>query len=152
VATVTVTPIRAVAFICLLRPGLRDCESQVDTECPCGDFEGYATAAAAIKARAIQCPSIEQRLAARRIHEGSGIAKAIGYCVGEKLLAFVRTSDADPEIAAELPAFVETVKEIFSPGEIREYSENLRRVGALGHVAADEEVEFMRAANPSSPC
>lgn len=59
---------------------------------------------------------------------------------------FVRASDQHPECAAELPKFVAEIKRIFEPHEIRGYLENIRRVGALGHVCTDEEVEVLRAA------
>ena len=35
---------------------------------------------------------------------------------------------------------------MFEPHEIREYLEIIRRIGAMGHVASDEEFEFMRKA------
>ena len=55
-----------------------------------------------------------------------------------------RAADTHPEFAAELPAFVAAVKEMFSPAVSREYFERVRRVGPLGHVASDDEVELMR--------
>lgn len=87
---------------------------------------------------------IEQCKGARGIKGEFGTAKAMGYLIGEKLVHFVRASDKRPEFAAELPNFVAEVKAIFEPQEIREYLENVRRIGAMGHVATDEEFEFMR--------
>ena len=51
-----------------------------------------------------------------------------------------------PEFAREPPNFIAEIKRIFEPREIREYLENIRRVGALGHVCTDEDVEVFRAA------
>ncbi|MEW6743383.1 MAG: hypothetical protein AB1486_11555 [Planctomycetota bacterium] len=89
---------------------------------------------------------IEQCEAARGIKEEFGTPKALGYLIGEKLVNFVRASDTHPKFAAELPNFVAEVKRIFEPHEISEYLENVRRIGAMGHVATDEEFEFLRKA------
>ena len=89
---------------------------------------------------------IDQCEAARDIREGFGLEKAIGYLIGEKFLNFLEASDRHPEFAAELPRFVEEIKEIFAPGEIRAYLDGVRRVGALGHTASDEAYEEMQAA------
>jgi len=89
---------------------------------------------------------IEQCEGARGIKEEFGTEKALGYLIGEKLVNFLRASDTRPEFAAELPNFVAEVKRIFEPREIREYLENIRWVGAFGHVCSDEEVEVFRAA------
>ncbi len=89
---------------------------------------------------------IEQCEAARGIEQEFGTEKALGYLIGEKLVNFVRASDQHPEFAAELPNFVAQVKRIFEPYDIREYLGNIRRVGALGHVCTEEEIEVFRAA------
>ncbi len=89
---------------------------------------------------------IEQCGAARGIKERFGTEKALGYLIGEKLLAFVRASNSRPEFAQELPSFVAEVKEILSPSEISVYLGSLKRVGAQGHVLTDEQYEFMRDA------
>ncbi|MBI4563464.1 MAG: hypothetical protein HY716_02060 [Planctomycetes bacterium] len=89
---------------------------------------------------------IEQCEGARGVKEEFGTEKALGYLIGEKLVNFIRASDTRPEFSAELPNFVAEVKLIFEPHEIRGYLENVRRIGAMGHVATDEEFEFMRKA------
>jgi hypothetical protein len=38
------------------------------------------------------------------------------------------------------------VKRVFEPHEIREYLDDVRRIGSMGHVATDDEFEFMRKA------
>jgi hypothetical protein len=52
-----------------------------------------------------------------------------------------RASDRHPEFAIELPRFVEEIKQIFEPEEIRAYLDEVRRVGALWHTASDEAYE-----------
>ena len=89
---------------------------------------------------------IEQCEAAQGIKEAFGIDKALGYLIGEKLLNFIRASNDHPEFAAEIPNFVAEIKRIFQPWEIREYLENIRRVGSFGHICSDEEVEMLWAA------
>ena len=89
---------------------------------------------------------IAQCEAARNTKEAFGVDKALGYLIGEKFLNFLQASDGHPEFAAELLRFVEAIKEIFEPGEIRAYLDGTRRVGALGHTASDEEYEELQAA------
>jgi hypothetical protein len=90
---------------------------------------------------------LEQCDAARRIKEQFGSEKALGYLLGEKLLNFLRTSDRRPELAADVPKFVDEIKTIFEPWEMREYLSGVRRIGATGHVLTEEQFEEMRAAN-----
>ena len=96
---------------------------------------------------------IDQCGAARNIKEAFGVDKALGYLIGEKSLDFLEASDQHPAFVTELPRFVAEVKEIFAPGEIRAYLDEVRRVGALGHTASDEAYEEMRAAGaiPGGP-
>ena len=89
---------------------------------------------------------IDQCEAAAGIRERFGIERALGYLIGEKLLNFVRASDTRAEFAAELPKFVAEIRRTFESYEIRDYLENIHRVGPFGHVATDEEVEFLREA------
>ena len=96
---------------------------------------------------------IDQCEAARDIKEAFGLKKAIGYLIGEKFLNFLEASDQHPEFAGELPSFVEEIKRIFEPAEIRAYLDGVSRVGALGHTASDEAYEEMQAAGaiPAGP-
>lgn len=89
---------------------------------------------------------IEQCEAARNIKEAWGVQKALGYLIGEKLMNFMRASDQRPEFAAELPHFIQEIKGIFEPWEIRGYLEGVRRVGPWAHVSTDEEYETLREA------
>lgn len=84
--------------------------------------------------------------AARGLREDFGSRTALGYLVGEKLRSFLRGSRRDPALAADVPAFVAEIKDIFEPGEIREYLSGVRRLGPLGHVLDDEAFEAFRSA------
>jgi preprotein translocase subunit Sss1 len=66
--------------------------------------------------------------------------------IGEKLVNFVRAGDSRAEFARELPEFLAEIKRIFEPWEIREYLENIRRVGPFAHTCTDEEYAVLRAA------
>ncbi len=96
---------------------------------------------------------IQQCEAAQDIKEAFGLEKAMGYLIGEKFLNFLEASDQHPEFASELPLFVEEIKEIFKPEEIRAYLDGVRKVGALGHTASNEAYEMMQAAGaiPGGP-
>ncbi len=89
---------------------------------------------------------IEQCEATRDIRDAFGREKALGYLIGEKFLNFLEVADQDPLWAAEVPAFVAAIKEIFEPDEIRAYMNRVHRVGALGHTATDEAYDIMREA------
>lgn len=89
---------------------------------------------------------IEQCEAARGIRDSFGTEKALGYLLGEKLMNFIRVANTNPDFAKELPNFIAEIKIIFESWEVREYFENLRRVGIFGHVCGDDEVEELRAA------
>jgi hypothetical protein len=96
---------------------------------------------------------IDQCEAAQNIKERYGLQKALGYLIGEKLAAFIEASDRDPGYTEELPKFIAEIKEIFKPWEIREYLDNVQRIGTFGHVCTDEQVEIFRAAGaiPDDP-
>ncbi|MCC6349612.1 MAG: hypothetical protein IT347_08480 [Candidatus Eisenbacteria bacterium] len=88
----------------------------------------------------------EQCAAARTIKERFGTQKALGYLIGEKLLAYLRASNARPDLAADLPRFAAEIKSIFEPYELHAYLSGVRRLGALGHVMGDEQFAEFRAA------
>ena len=96
---------------------------------------------------------MDQCEAARGIRERFGLDTALGYLIGEKSLNFLEASDQDAEFVAEVPRFVNEIREIFEPAEILTYLDEVRRVGALGHIANDEAYEEMRAAGaiPDGP-
>jgi hypothetical protein len=96
---------------------------------------------------------IDQCEAARDIRDAFGLEKAIGYLIGEKFLNFLEASDEDAAFAAELPRFVEEIRQIFGPTEISAYLDGVRRVGPLGHVCTDDVYEEMQDAGavPEDP-
>jgi hypothetical protein len=89
---------------------------------------------------------VDQCEAAQDIREAFGVAKALGYLIGEKFLNFLRVADHDAAFAGEVPTFVEEIRQIFDQTEIRAYLDEVRRVGPLGHTASDEAYEEMRDA------
>ena len=89
---------------------------------------------------------IEQCEAAEEIKEKFGVNTALGYLIGEKLLKFVQAAEQYSEFEEELPEFITEIKSIFQPREISEYLENVKRVGALGHVFTDKEYEDFKNA------
>jgi hypothetical protein len=93
---------------------------------------------------------IDQCKAAQNIQEEFGNEKALGYLIGEKLLYFINVADDRPEWAEQLPLFVLEIKRIFQPWEIQEYLDNIKRVGAFGHVCTDEEFEVIEQADPNA--
>ncbi len=88
----------------------------------------------------------DQCEAARAIKEEFGREKALGYLIGEKLVNFVRAADERPEFREELPKFLDEVKDIFEEWEIRDYLDNVKRIGALGHICSEEEYRVFREA------
>ncbi len=89
---------------------------------------------------------IEQCQATEGIRERFGIQKALGYLIGEKLVNFVQEADGDPDWARELPQFIAEIKRIFSPTEIQDYLDNIRRTGTMGHACTEPEFELFREA------
>src|SRR3972149_9982680 len=96
---------------------------------------------------------IDQCEAAQGIKERYGIQKALGYLMGEKLLNFIEMADQDPAFTEELPKFITEIRNVFQPWEIKEYLDNIERVGALGHVCTDEQYETLRSSGaiPDDP-
>ena len=70
---------------------------------------------------------IDQCAATKDIRDSFGLENALDYLIGEKLFAFLMASEQDSEFAAELPAFVDEIRRIFTTAEIREYPRHLER-------------------------
>jgi hypothetical protein len=81
----------------------------------------------------IECHKIwiDQCAATEDIRESFGPEKALDYLIGEKLFTFLMASEQDREFAAEVPAFVEEIRRIFTTAEIREYLRHLERTRFL---------------------
>jgi hypothetical protein len=74
---------------------------------------------------------IGQCEAARKIKRQFGLANALEYLVGEKLLHFVEASDQHPNFTLELPYFLAEIKRVFSLAEIGNYAVHLERTRVL---------------------
>jgi hypothetical protein len=74
---------------------------------------------------------IDQCAATESIRDRFGPEDALDYLIGEKLFTFLMASEQDPQFAAELPAFVNEIRRIFTPEEIRTYLDNLERTKFL---------------------
>ena len=70
---------------------------------------------------------IDQCEAAEGIRDRFGLTNALDYLIGEKLFSFVQASEADPEFAAELPAFVAAVRHLFTTEQIHGYLDDLEK-------------------------
>jgi hypothetical protein len=70
---------------------------------------------------------IDQCAATEDIRESFGPENALDYLIGEKLLTFLMGSEQDPQFAAEVPAFVDEIRRIFTGAEIRGYLDRLER-------------------------
>ncbi len=88
---------------------------------------------------------IEQCDADEQIEAEHGTEKALGYLIGEKLLNFLEVAQANPEWRAQIPQFIDKIKEIFEPWQIAQFFRTPRRLGALGHTADKEGHEALRS-------
>jgi hypothetical protein len=70
---------------------------------------------------------VDQCAATEDIRESFGLKDALDYLIGEKLFTFLMASEQDAEFAAEVPAFVDEIRRIFTPKEIRTYLDDLER-------------------------
>ena len=92
---------------------------------------------------------IEQCAAAEDIRDHFGPDDALSYLIGEKLDTFLMASERDPQFAAELPAFVAEIRQIFTGAEIRDYLDHLERTKYLAPSDPvleiddpDDEIEY----------
>lgn len=82
--------------------------------------------------------------AAEGIRERFGARKALGYLIGEKLVNYASAAMTDRDFAAELPNFASVVRGMFTTEELRDYLDNVKRIGALGHACSDEQHDLLR--------
>ena len=68
---------------------------------------------------------IEQCAAARRVKSHFGLANALDYLVGEKLLNFAQAAEQYAEFAQELPDFLREIRDVFSVQETGDYAVQL---------------------------
>jgi hypothetical protein len=82
------------------------------------------------------------------IRERFGLANALEYVVGEKLMTFSQMAESDESFRAELPAFCERIRCLFTRTEIQGYFESAERESAIDadllEDASEEEAEELR--------
>ena len=83
----------------------------------------------------------EQCEAARNIEDEFGTDNALDYLIGEKFLNFLDVAEDDPELRAEIPAFVAEIKCIFEQWQLVEYLEKTRRTEPFDPSLYDEDVD-----------
>ena len=72
---------------------------------------------------------IEQCVAARRVKEHFGLAAALDYLIGEKLLSFAEV--AELSFMQELPDFLQEIRAVFRLEETGEYAAELEQTRPL---------------------
>jgi hypothetical protein len=68
---------------------------------------------------------IEQCEAVGRVKEHFGVAGALDYLIGEKLLTFAEVAEQRAEFMQQLPDFLQEIRAVFSLEEISEYATQL---------------------------
>src|SRR5216684_962564 len=74
---------------------------------------------------------IEQFPAARRVKSHFGLANALDYLIGEKLLNFTQVAERRAEFMQELPDFLQEIRAVFSLEKTSEYATQLERTRQL---------------------
>jgi hypothetical protein len=82
------------------------------------------------------------------IRERYGLANALEYVVGEKLMTFSQMAESDESFRAELPGFCERIRCLFTRAEIQGYFETAERESVIDadllEEASEEEAEDFR--------
>jgi hypothetical protein len=82
------------------------------------------------------------------IRERFGLANALEYVVGEKLMTFAQMAESDEGFRAQLPAFCEGIRCLFTRTEIQGYFESAEQESAIDAdllvEASEEEAEELR--------
>jgi len=83
--------------------------------------------------------------AAIAIRERFGSNAAIDYLLGEKLMTFAQTGETEPAFLAELPAFADRIRSLFSAADMENYfvrADHAARIDPdLLQDATPEEIE-----------
>jgi len=74
---------------------------------------------------------VEHCKAARRVKEHFGLADALGYLIGEKLLTFAEVAEQRAEFMQELPDFLQGIRTVFRLEETGEYVAQLEQTRPL---------------------
>src|ERR1700730_11532513 len=82
------------------------------------------------------------------IRERFGLANALEYVVGEKLMTFSQMAESHESFRAELPAFCERIRCLFTRAEIQGYFESAERESIIDadllEEASEDEAEELR--------
>ena len=81
---------------------------------------------------------VEQCEAAETIEAEFGTDQTLDYLIGEKFVNFLEAAETDAEFRAELPAFVEEIKQIFERWQLAEYLETARQTEAFDASVYDD--------------
>ena len=85
---------------------------------------------------------IDQCAAIEGIREKFGPGgRALNYLIGEKLFSFLHAAERDPLFAAEVPAFIDEIRRLFTAQEICDYLDHLERTRYLAPQEVDLEPE-----------
>ena len=84
---------------------------------------------------------IDQCEATEGIRDHFGLENALDYLIAEKLFTFLMASEKDPLFAAEVPAFVDEIRRIFTGAEIRDYLDHLERSKFLAPPDPDLDID-----------
>src|SRR5271167_3168604 len=74
---------------------------------------------------------IAQCAAAQTVKQRFGLANALDYLIGEKLLDFAEAAERYTEFAQELPEFLRGIRDVFTVQETGEYALQLERTKRL---------------------
>jgi hypothetical protein len=77
---------------------------------------------------------IDQCAAARRVKARFGLADALDYLIGEKLLNFAQAAERYAEFAQELPDFLHEIRDVFRVQETGDYALQLERTRPLSQL------------------
>jgi hypothetical protein len=84
---------------------------------------------------------IDQCEATEGIRAHFGLQNALDYLIGEKLFHFVQAAEQHPEFAAELPAFLAEIEQLFTAAEIRDYLDHLEKTKYLAPQEPEPELD-----------
>jgi len=85
---------------------------------------------------------IDQCEATEGIRAHFGLQNALDYLIGEKLFHFVQAAEQHPEFAAELPAFLAEIEQLFTVAEIRDYLDHLEKTKYLAPQEPEPELDL----------
>lgn len=90
---------------------------------------------------------VDQCDATRNLKIHFGAEQAMGYLIGEKLLAYLEAAETDETFRSEVPLFVAEIKKIFEFAELSDFFTTPRRLGPMGHAMSKQEFKSFQDAN-----